>query len=719
MGIIINLLNGLQKLKEAWPIINANFTNTKTTVDAHIAGTSDKHASDKITYSGSFTSKNDVKAALDQAKAEIDTIVVSASVDPEVALARQSSVKSKSFATLDARLEESEQDHKTHLTEKAYKSIDRIKAKMKNGDTVLGVWYGDSTICGWNTTDNTGNVINAINGYNPWLTHSFGDEWEAIAINSCPVKLQTLLRDFYGNNNITIRNAGFGGAQMQDGWATNNFEEAVMVYGSPDFAIIAFGKNDTRTVNYDIENYYVQYKALVEKCFENNLIPIISTNDCLGLPDGARAADTIIDNERARVYDQIALQVSKEYDIPFIDMGYHLRDWLNNNFDGYKYRDVQADGTHLNDAGHNYKAGVAFKELAYDIIYTEGRNEVVITPEDNALHADSNVPEAPFYDWPNNIVFHRTARNLVNLALTTGSKLIKAWVFVEGEQPLLGFNALSRTIAQPKVKIYKNADATPYYDKEYGILHATGEFIYDYKTTVLKYGLNKIEIIAEADVLGSYLNYMWLRKWNDAYLQNTASPYFDTTYWADLGGIYTQYPETKSVIIPTTAARSGKYNIPSIQADGDNFAQLKTVGDIVHIDTTVKLNYGGLVIFPEQSINIPAASWYICLTAIAGTSGVDYKLNYPYVGTIVATGNDATGVLGAETKLCIDLERKASNVVNVKVYVADRTTTALINFDITNCSHFSGIVNGLLAINEPNSQAYAEIISMTVNAHNQ
>lgn len=90
--------------------INAN----KTKVAAHVGGTADKHAAQSITYSGSFTSKENVKDALDQAKAEINTIVVNASVDPEVALARESSVKSETFATLGARLEESEQDLVTH-----------------------------------------------------------------------------------------------------------------------------------------------------------------------------------------------------------------------------------------------------------------------------------------------------------------------------------------------------------------------------------------------------------------------------------------------------------------------------------------------------------------------------------------------------------------------------------------------------------------------------
>jgi len=101
---------GITKLRDAWPKWKANVIAVNNQVINHVAGTADKHAAEDITYSGDFTGKTDVKMALDQAKTEIDLIVVSASIDPEVALARESSVKSTTFATLDARLEESEQD---------------------------------------------------------------------------------------------------------------------------------------------------------------------------------------------------------------------------------------------------------------------------------------------------------------------------------------------------------------------------------------------------------------------------------------------------------------------------------------------------------------------------------------------------------------------------------------------------------------------------------
>ena len=108
---------GITALRDAWPKWKANVVAVNNQVIAHIAGSADKHAAQDITYTGDFAGKTEVKAALDQAKTEIDTIVVNASIDPEVAFARDSAVKSKVFGSLDARLEESEQERVTDKAE--------------------------------------------------------------------------------------------------------------------------------------------------------------------------------------------------------------------------------------------------------------------------------------------------------------------------------------------------------------------------------------------------------------------------------------------------------------------------------------------------------------------------------------------------------------------------------------------------------------------------
>ena len=110
---------GITALRDAWPKWKANVIAVNNQVIDHVAGSADKHSAQDITYTGDFTGKTDVKAALDQAKTEIDTIVVNASIDPEVAFARDSAVKIKVFGSLDARLEDDEQDFESYKADTA------------------------------------------------------------------------------------------------------------------------------------------------------------------------------------------------------------------------------------------------------------------------------------------------------------------------------------------------------------------------------------------------------------------------------------------------------------------------------------------------------------------------------------------------------------------------------------------------------------------------
>ena len=128
---------GITALRDAWPKWKANVIAINNQVINHVAGTADKHSAQDITYTGDFDGKTEVKAALDQAKTEIDAIVVNASIDPEVAFARESAVKSKVFGSLDDRLEENEQDLVSYKADYATTNIN-IKSAPYNakGDDV-------------------------------------------------------------------------------------------------------------------------------------------------------------------------------------------------------------------------------------------------------------------------------------------------------------------------------------------------------------------------------------------------------------------------------------------------------------------------------------------------------------------------------------------------------------------------------------------------------
>ena len=141
---------GITKLRDAWPKWKANVITVNNQVINHVAGTADKHAAQDITYTGDFVGKTEVKAAIDQAKTEIDTIVVNASVDPEVALARDSTVKGETFDTLDARLEESEQDLVS------YKADNAINVRDYGAKTIAEDSEFNSTVSMQNAHDALG-----------------------------------------------------------------------------------------------------------------------------------------------------------------------------------------------------------------------------------------------------------------------------------------------------------------------------------------------------------------------------------------------------------------------------------------------------------------------------------------------------------------------------------------------------------------------------------
>lgn len=74
----------------------------------------------KDEYKKINTGFDGVEVDVNATNARIDNLVSqSGDSNTEIVDARQSTVKSKTFATLDARLEEAEQDHKTHTAEKA------------------------------------------------------------------------------------------------------------------------------------------------------------------------------------------------------------------------------------------------------------------------------------------------------------------------------------------------------------------------------------------------------------------------------------------------------------------------------------------------------------------------------------------------------------------------------------------------------------------------
>lgn len=85
--------------------VKEGIDNTDAKIDNHVSGASEKHTAVNIDYAGNVEGTANVKDALDEVRRLINEVVVSASVDPEVALARINSVLNMEFATLKDVLE--------------------------------------------------------------------------------------------------------------------------------------------------------------------------------------------------------------------------------------------------------------------------------------------------------------------------------------------------------------------------------------------------------------------------------------------------------------------------------------------------------------------------------------------------------------------------------------------------------------------------------------
>ena len=117
MGIIIDLLTGTTKLRDAWPKINTNFTRVKTEVDAIVLG----------------------------------------SANAEVGQAHVSTAKSKTFAVIDDRFEEIETDladNTQHMSLGANDKDIYPEILDMHYDTLKGI--------GWNSLESGGELIKSI-----------------------------------------------------------------------------------------------------------------------------------------------------------------------------------------------------------------------------------------------------------------------------------------------------------------------------------------------------------------------------------------------------------------------------------------------------------------------------------------------------------------------------------------------------------------------------
>lgn len=235
-----------------------------------------------------------------------------------------------------------------------------LSGKMWAGSSVSIACYGDSTTDGNNTTS--------------WVANSFNTDHNLVAPNAWPAKLQSILREMNkGNNLINVWNAGFSGQRMDNGWAVSNYENAVInnpYYGIPDITIIAFGLNDITGPGSQIDNHVNQTRILIKKIISYGSAPVLMTTDC-HFRNG-QFGDARDHKEARRELDSAKKSIAKEFNIPLIDIGMVLKEWIQNNNDGYNWPQQQSDGLHFGNNGHSLKAQFIASQLFNDTVNFHG-----------------------------------------------------------------------------------------------------------------------------------------------------------------------------------------------------------------------------------------------------------------------------------------------------------------------------------------------------------
>ena len=275
---------GITKLRDAWPKWKANIIAINNQVINHVAGTADKHAAQDITYTGGFAGKTEVKEALDQAKTEIDLIVVNASIDPEVAFARESLVKSKTFGTLDARLEESEQDRVTYTAETTTHLLDlslNVKDFGALGD------YNTTTLVGTDNLQAFNDAISACSGGKVLLpsgNFKMSAMWDIVGKSNIELVGQKDTTITFtmptSDTGIKIRGTGTTATVSVVTVAVQEGDNVVTVADTAGFAVGDIVLVSDTTVLWDFDNRGTAYTAEYHRITAINAGTKVITLDC-------------------------------------------------------------------------------------------------------------------------------------------------------------------------------------------------------------------------------------------------------------------------------------------------------------------------------------------------------------------------------------------------------------------------------------------------------
>ena len=442
---------------------------------------------------------------------------------------------------------------------KAPVGLGEIIGRMAGQKTIRIACFGDSTTDGAMTSGWTMNDATDVTG-KPWTREPVGgNNHDLQAPNAYPMKLQNILRYYYGNT-VSVWNCGYSGQRMTNGWAWTFFERAILnnpYRGVPDVCIIQFGLNDQPYTGSFVNEFIAETERVVQKCIGYGILPVLMTCDAIWQSTNEHllpiTAPDRENSETARQMDAASMGLAHRYGIPVIDMGRAIQTWLTQNDDGDSFGSVEVDALHLGDKGHRFKAEFLARNFMRDIYVSNGSTVERIHWQDSRANysgGEDNYYYPPAasnqYGNANDSRFPWFWRLRINDDGSTGydplQKVLEAWVWVENKQPALiyrniGNGGIGSAVAEANFPAIQVGSAGEYPVNYVNVPtpNAGGDewpFTTDrpYYVRHLRYGLNIIRIIAPGvntiDFFGGWfeVNPFWREKTQFDWIRNRLDP---------------------------------------------------------------------------------------------------------------------------------------------------------------------------------------------------
>ena len=394
---------------------------------------------------------------------------VTLKVDPSIVLA------TREWAELqaDEKVRGHDEDPTAHVKNNPL-GVGMLVGRMRAGQAVKIAFYGDSTTDGNSTTGWSANPINGT------MVIGTTDHGTSGGYNAYPRRLQDMLQLFYNNPLIRCYNAGYSGKRMDNGWALQNLNAAVLqhpVYKDCDGVALAFGLNDGAQKGSSLEAHVSETEKVIQALLKAGKVPMLMAADAHWRShDDFDDTGNNYENTEISEINAAKRALCQRYGIPHLEMHDRQRDWMNRNGGSTWWRKVAPDGMHSNDEGHQIKACILAAQLIPEI-YRVGRNvlERINWQDSRARYPYAHDP----YFSP--VVDSASMQNNFQVPpgrFSHGANLIDAWVWCEeGDLPLLyrtisdgGQSQTDLTIADVgRIKVYHLGAADPseaIYDKE-------------------------------------------------------------------------------------------------------------------------------------------------------------------------------------------------------------------------------------------------------------